>query len=146
MIVFNGTFKGIIYSSGYVNDPTCLYVNGSGLTRYEFSIRLNQCGTLGRQEVHQPAIPGEARVSVGGVGAVDAARFRRPADGLLPSRAAAAASAEPTKRRARCKSNWRHSAHLGQLGSARLAKLAGRQSRGDVWPERRGGRALARVS
>lgn len=61
--MFNGTFKGIIYSSGYVNDPTCLYVNGTGLTRYEFSIRLNQCGTLGRQELHQPKIPGEARVS-----------------------------------------------------------------------------------
>lgn len=64
VIVFNGTFKGIIYSSGYVNDPTCLYVNGTGSTRYEFSIRLNQCGTLGRQELHQPTIPGEARVSV----------------------------------------------------------------------------------
>lgn len=64
VIVFNGTFKGIIYSSGYVTDPTCLYVNGTGSTRYEFNIRLNQCGTLGRQELHQPTIPGEARVSV----------------------------------------------------------------------------------
>lgn len=64
VIVFNGTFKGIIYSSGYVNDPTCLYVNGTGSTRYEFSIRLNQCGTLGRQELHQPTIPGEARVGI----------------------------------------------------------------------------------
>lgn len=62
--MFNGTFKGIIYSSGYVTDPTCLYVNGTGSTRYEFNIRLNQCGTLGRQELHQPTIPGEARVSV----------------------------------------------------------------------------------
>lgn len=61
--MFNGTFKGIIYSSGYVNDPTCLYVNGTGTSRYEFNIRLNECGTVGRQEVHQPTNPGEARVS-----------------------------------------------------------------------------------
>lgn len=56
LIIFNGTFKGIIYSSGYVRDPSCLYINGTGKTRYDFSIRLNQCGTLGRQEVH----PGSA--------------------------------------------------------------------------------------
>lgn len=61
--MFNGTFKGMIYASGYVNDPTCLFVNGTGATRYELSIRLNQCGTVGHHEMHQPKIPGEARVS-----------------------------------------------------------------------------------
>jgi len=61
VIVFNGTFKGIIYSSGYVRDPNCLYINGTGKTRYDFSIRLNQCGTLGRQEVHSPTGPNDVR-------------------------------------------------------------------------------------
>jgi hypothetical protein len=61
VIIFNGTFKGIIYSSGYVRDPNCLYVNGTGKTRYDFSIRLNQCGTLGRQELHSPVGPDEVR-------------------------------------------------------------------------------------
>lgn len=54
VIIFNGTFKGLIYSSGYVRDSECIYVNGTGKTRYDFSIRLNQCGTLGRQEIHAP--------------------------------------------------------------------------------------------
>lgn len=61
VIIFNGTFKGIIYSSGYVRDPDCLYINGTGKTRYDFSIRLNQCGTLGRQEVHSPTGPNDIR-------------------------------------------------------------------------------------
>ncbi|KAG9510777.1 hypothetical protein GZH46_00674, partial [Fragariocoptes setiger] len=61
VIVFNGTFKGIIYSYGYAADSACLFVNGTGKTRYEFNIRLNQCGTQGRQEMHQPKSPGEAR-------------------------------------------------------------------------------------
>lgn len=61
VIIFNGTFKGIIYSSGYVRDPNCVYINGTGKTRYQFSIRLNQCGTLGRQELHPPVGPNEIR-------------------------------------------------------------------------------------
>lgn len=61
VIIFNGTFKGIIYSSGYVRDSNCLYINGTGKTRYDFSIRLNQCGTLGRQEIHPPSGPNEVR-------------------------------------------------------------------------------------
>lgn len=61
VIIFNGTFKGIIYSSGYVRDPNCMYINGTGKTRYDFSIRLNQCGTLGRQEVHPSNGPNEVR-------------------------------------------------------------------------------------
>lgn len=61
VIIFNGTFKGIIYSSGYVRDPSCLYINGTGKTRYDFSIRLNQCGTLGRQELHTPTGPNDVR-------------------------------------------------------------------------------------
>ena len=61
VIIFNGTFKGIIYSSGYVRDQNCLYINGTGKTRYDFSIKLNQCGTLGRQETHPPSGPNEVR-------------------------------------------------------------------------------------
>lgn len=61
VIIFNGTFKGIIYSSGYVRDPSCVYINGTGKTRYQFNIRLNQCGTLGRQELHSPVGPNEIR-------------------------------------------------------------------------------------
>ena len=65
MCSFNGTFTGLIYSSGYVHDANCIYVNavnGSGRS-YEFFIRLNQCGTLGRQEMYHPTMPGEARVN-----------------------------------------------------------------------------------
>ncbi|UXI18391.1 serine proteinase stubble-like [Sarcoptes scabiei] len=61
VVRFNGTFTGLIYSSGYVHDPNCIYVNGSGRNYYEFFIRLNQCGTLGRQEMYHPSMPGEAR-------------------------------------------------------------------------------------
>ncbi|GIY83857.1 ZP domain-containing protein [Caerostris darwini] len=50
---FNGTFDGLIYSSGYTQDSSCNYVNGSGRNHYEFFIRLNRCGTLGQQEVSE---------------------------------------------------------------------------------------------
>lgn len=63
IIHYNGTFTGLVYSSGYVHDPNCIYVNGTGRNHYEFFIRLNQCGTLGRQEMYNPKMPGEARVS-----------------------------------------------------------------------------------
>ncbi|XP_015922364.1 cuticlin-5-like [Parasteatoda tepidariorum] len=49
-IQFNGSFDGLVYSTGYAHDNDCVYVNGSGHDRYEFSIRLNRCGTLGRPE------------------------------------------------------------------------------------------------
>ena len=62
-IHYNGTFMGLVYSSGYVHDPNCIYVNGTGRNHYEFFIRLNQCGTLGRQEMYHPKRPGEVRVS-----------------------------------------------------------------------------------
>ena len=62
-IHYNGTFTGLVYSSGYVHDPNCIYVNGTGRNHYEFFIRLNQCGTLGRQEMYHPKRPGEVRVS-----------------------------------------------------------------------------------
>ncbi|XP_015795357.1 uncharacterized protein LOC107371721 isoform X2 [Tetranychus urticae] len=59
--VFNGTFTGLVYSAGYVHDTNCIYVNGTGRNRYDFFIRLNQCGTLGRQEMYHPKRPGELR-------------------------------------------------------------------------------------
>lgn len=62
-MAFNGTFNGLIYSSGYVHDANCIFVNGTGRNRYDFYIRLNQCGTLGRQEMYHPKSPGETRVS-----------------------------------------------------------------------------------
>ena len=66
-IRFNGSFTGIIYSSGikkqiitieqskqvsvrskgFAYDPLCVYVNGTGRDYYEFYIQLNRCGTLG---------------------------------------------------------------------------------------------------
>jgi hypothetical protein len=46
-IRFNGTFDGLIYSSGYSYDPDCIYINGTGKSDYEFFIQLNRCGTLG---------------------------------------------------------------------------------------------------
>ncbi|GFT19398.1 ZP domain-containing protein [Trichonephila clavipes] len=49
-VQFNGSFDGLVYSTGYAHDTDCVYVNGSGEERYEFSIRLNRCGTLGRPE------------------------------------------------------------------------------------------------
>ncbi|KAG8191746.1 hypothetical protein JTE90_008809 [Oedothorax gibbosus] len=49
-VQFNGSFDGLVYSTGYSHDAECVYVNGSGHDRYEFNIRLNRCGTLGRPE------------------------------------------------------------------------------------------------
>ncbi|KFM62132.1 hypothetical protein X975_11343, partial [Stegodyphus mimosarum] len=49
-VQFNGSFDGLVYSTGYAHDNDCIYINGSGHDRYEFSIRLNRCGTLGRPE------------------------------------------------------------------------------------------------
>lgn len=40
VINFNGTFTGLVYSSGYVHDANCIYVNGTGRNGYEFYIRL----------------------------------------------------------------------------------------------------------
>ncbi|GIY46198.1 ZP domain-containing protein [Caerostris extrusa] len=40
-------------NSGYTQDSSCNYVNGSGRNHYEFFIRLNRCGTLGQQEVSE---------------------------------------------------------------------------------------------
>lgn len=39
IINFNGTFTGLVYSSGYVHDANCIYVNGTGRSGYEFYIR-----------------------------------------------------------------------------------------------------------
>ncbi|CAG0903190.1 unnamed protein product [Darwinula stevensoni] len=50
---FNGTFAGLIYSSGYSYDPDCIYINGTGRTAYEFYIQLNRCGTLGGNNHNQ---------------------------------------------------------------------------------------------
>ncbi|XP_052566325.1 uncharacterized protein LOC120427126 [Culex pipiens pallens] len=47
-IGFNGSFSGLLYSSGYAYDPDCMYINGSGRDYYEFLIQLNRCGTLGK--------------------------------------------------------------------------------------------------
>lgn len=46
-IRFNGSFSGIIYSTGFAYDPLCVYINGTGRDYYEFYIQLNRCGTLG---------------------------------------------------------------------------------------------------
>ncbi|KAK6619974.1 hypothetical protein RUM44_006374 [Polyplax serrata] len=45
---FNGSFVGLLYSSGYSYDPDCIYINGTGRDYYEFYIQLNRCGTLGK--------------------------------------------------------------------------------------------------
>ncbi|GLH10304.1 Uncharacterized protein GBIM_15237, partial [Gryllus bimaculatus] len=52
-IGFNGSFHGLLYSSGYAYDPDCVYVNGSGRDYYEFYIQLNRCGTLGRNALQE---------------------------------------------------------------------------------------------
>ncbi|XP_068247193.1 uncharacterized protein [Palaemon carinicauda] len=49
-VQFNGTFTGLIYSSGYAYDGDCIYVNGSGRPVYDFFIQLNRCGTLSGNE------------------------------------------------------------------------------------------------
>ncbi|XP_021920364.1 uncharacterized protein LOC110830143 [Zootermopsis nevadensis] len=52
-IGFNGSFTGLLYSSGYSYDPDCVYINGTGRDYYEFFIQLNRCGTLGRNTHHE---------------------------------------------------------------------------------------------
>ncbi|KAH6929680.1 hypothetical protein HPB50_004738 [Hyalomma asiaticum] len=48
---FNGSFLGLVYSTGYAHDPDCVYVNGSGAPTYTFDVRANRCGTLGRSDL-----------------------------------------------------------------------------------------------
>ncbi|CAB3365611.1 Hypothetical predicted protein [Cloeon dipterum] len=50
---FNGSFQGLLYSSGYSYDPDCVYINGTGRDYYEFYIQLNRCGTLGKNTQSQ---------------------------------------------------------------------------------------------
>ncbi|XP_034256923.1 uncharacterized protein LOC117654416 [Thrips palmi] len=50
-IGFNGSFGGLLYSSGYAYDPECVYINGTGRDYYEFYIQLNRCGTLGKNSL-----------------------------------------------------------------------------------------------
>ncbi|XP_065217838.1 uncharacterized protein LOC135843757 [Planococcus citri] len=56
-IGFNGSFGGLLYSSGYSYDPDCVYINGTGSGRdyYEFFIQLNRCGTLGKNSRQEDA-------------------------------------------------------------------------------------------
>ncbi|KAL1132072.1 hypothetical protein AAG570_010030 [Ranatra chinensis] len=54
-IGFNGSFGGLLYSSGYSYDPDCVYINGTGRDYYEFYIQLNRCGTLGKNSRHEEA-------------------------------------------------------------------------------------------
>ncbi|KAL1433281.1 hypothetical protein MTO96_012681 [Rhipicephalus appendiculatus] len=48
---FNGSFLGLVYSTGYAHDPDCVYVNGSGGATYTLDVRANRCGTLGRSDL-----------------------------------------------------------------------------------------------
>ncbi|XP_040073763.2 uncharacterized protein LOC8031182 [Ixodes scapularis] len=60
---FNGSFLGLVYSTEYAHDPDCVYVNGTGRASYQFQVRVNRCGTLGRTDVAQSALdspPGTA--------------------------------------------------------------------------------------
>ena len=52
---FNGSFGGLLYSSGYSYDPDCVYINGTGRDYYEFYIQLNRCGTLGKNSRNDDA-------------------------------------------------------------------------------------------
>ncbi|XP_023227726.1 uncharacterized protein LOC111628218 [Centruroides sculpturatus] len=61
-IKFNGSFRGLIYTTGYSHDPECVYVNGSGQSEYQFMIRHNKCGTLGRREIEDEQPPGNQQV------------------------------------------------------------------------------------
>jgi len=54
-IGFNGSFGGLLYSSGYSYDPDCVYINGTGRDYYEFYIQLNRCGTLGKNSRQEDA-------------------------------------------------------------------------------------------
>ncbi|XP_076373125.1 uncharacterized protein LOC143257939 [Tachypleus tridentatus] len=62
---FNGTFNGLIYSTGYVHDPDCVFINGSGEKFYEFFIRLNRCGTLGERNEFNNRLPDDKRIPPG---------------------------------------------------------------------------------
>ncbi|XP_063853701.1 uncharacterized protein LOC135096180 isoform X2 [Scylla paramamosain] len=44
-VKFNGSFTGLIYSSGYAHSADCVYVSGSGRPSYTFIIQHNRCGT-----------------------------------------------------------------------------------------------------
>lgn len=45
-IEFNRAFDGVIYSKGYYTDQNCRYVaQGSGDTKYSFTVSLDSCGT-----------------------------------------------------------------------------------------------------
>ncbi|KAG7157936.1 putative Zona pellucida-like domain-containing protein 2 [Homarus americanus] len=57
-VQFNGSFSGLIYSSGYAYDGDCIYVNGSGRHSYDFFIQLNRCGTLSGNEKGREDIRG----------------------------------------------------------------------------------------
>ncbi|KAL3205033.1 hypothetical protein MRX96_011351 [Rhipicephalus microplus] len=58
---FNGSFLGLVYSTGYAHDPDCVYVNGSGGATYTLDVRANRCGTLGRSDLLvQSAAPSSA--------------------------------------------------------------------------------------
>ncbi|XP_075748136.1 uncharacterized protein LOC119173003 [Rhipicephalus microplus] len=64
---FNGSFLGLVYSTGYAHDPDCVYVNGSGGATYTLDVRANRCGTLGRSDLLvQPAAPSSAGEKVRG--------------------------------------------------------------------------------
>lgn len=54
-IGYNGSFGGLLYSSGYSYDPDCVYINGTGRDYYEFYIQLNRCGTLGKNSRQEDA-------------------------------------------------------------------------------------------
>ncbi|XP_042889624.1 uncharacterized protein LOC122264663 [Penaeus japonicus] len=57
-VQFNGSFSGLVYSSGYAYDGDCIYVNGSGRGTYDFFIQLNRCGTLSGNEKGREDIRG----------------------------------------------------------------------------------------
>ncbi|KAK7007297.1 hypothetical protein SK128_006519 [Halocaridina rubra] len=59
-VQFNGTFDGLIYSSGYAYDGDCIYVNGSGRSHYDFFIQLNRCGTLSGNEKGREDVRGRS--------------------------------------------------------------------------------------
>lgn len=57
-VQFNGSFHGLVYSSGYAYDGDCIYVNGTGRFAYDFFIQLNRCGTLSGNEQGREDIRG----------------------------------------------------------------------------------------
>ncbi|XP_050718763.1 uncharacterized protein LOC126999810 [Eriocheir sinensis] len=51
-VKFNGSFSGLIYSSGYAHNTDCVYVSGSGRPSYTFIVLHDRCGTAsGNQDV-----------------------------------------------------------------------------------------------